>query len=83
MSLERRVQKLEAKVRMLESENVYDSRLISNVEDAMQIIADKLGMSLGELYEGLRGGSGDVRIVVRMSVSGDSTRTGMRQETVR
>ena len=54
MSLERRVQKLEAKVRMLESENVYDSRLISNVEDAMQIIAATLGMSLGELYEGLR-----------------------------
>lgn len=39
---------------MLESENVYDERLAANIEEAMQIIADKLDMPLSELYEVLR-----------------------------
>ena len=54
MSLDRRLRILENKVRMLESENVYDERLAANIEQAMQIIADKLDMPLSELYEVLR-----------------------------
>ena len=54
MSIDDRIKKLEQRVRALESEARYDARVAGSVESAMQIIADKLWMSLSELYEGVR-----------------------------
>tara|TARA_R100000808_G_C2118165_1_gene130163 strand:- start:60 stop:224 length:165 start_codon:yes stop_codon:yes gene_type:complete len=49
-----KIRRLEKRIAMLESEARYDKRVHKSVEDAMQIIADKLGMALGELYEVVR-----------------------------
>ena len=54
MSIDDRIKKLEHRVRRLESEARYDARVAASVESAMQIIADKMGLSLSELYEGVR-----------------------------
>tara|TARA_R100001530_G_scaffold132587_1_gene105152 strand:+ start:828 stop:992 length:165 start_codon:yes stop_codon:yes gene_type:complete len=54
MSIDDRINKLERRVRELEKEARYDARVAGSVESAMQIIADRLGMSLSELYEGVR-----------------------------
>ena len=50
-----RIKKLERRVERLENEPICEEVLKLNgmVIDAMQVIADKLGMSLGELYDGV------------------------------
>ena len=50
-----RIKKLERRVESLENEPLGEGVLKLNgmVKDAMQVIADKLGMSLGELYDGV------------------------------
>lgn len=50
-----RIKKLERRVESLENEPLGEGVLKLNgmVMDAMQVIADKLGMSLGELYDGV------------------------------
>ena len=49
------LKKLEMRVERLENEPICEEVLKLNgmVMDAMQVIADKLGMSLGELYDGV------------------------------
>lgn len=55
MSKVDRLSKLERRVERLENEPICEEVLKLNgmVMDAMQVIADKLGMSLGELYDGV------------------------------
>ena len=55
MSDVERIKKLERRVESLENEPLGEGVLKLNgmVMDAMQVIADKLGMSLGELYDGV------------------------------
>ena len=55
MSEADRIKKLERRVESLENEPLGEGVLKLNgmVMDAMQVIADKLGMSLGELYDGV------------------------------
>jgi|TARA_A100001391_G_scaffold202951_1_gene193966 hypothetical protein len=50
-----RIKKLERRVERLENEPLGHGVLKLNgmVMDAMQVIADKLGISLGELYDGV------------------------------
>ena len=50
-----RIKKLERRVESLENEPLGEGVLKLNgmVMDAMQVIADKLGMALGELYDGV------------------------------
>ena len=50
-----RIKKLERRVERLENEPICEEVLKLNgmVMDAMQVKADKLGMSLGELYDGV------------------------------
>ena len=50
-----RIKKLERRVESLENEPLGHGVLKLNgmVIDAMQVIADRLGMSLGELYDGV------------------------------
>ena len=50
-----RISKLERRVESLENEPVCEEVLKLNgmVMDAMQVVADKMGMSLGELYDGV------------------------------
>jgi len=55
MSKVDRLSKLERRVERLENEPLCEEVLKLNgmVMDAMQVIADRLGMSLGELYDGV------------------------------
>ncbi len=55
MSKVDRLSKLEVRVGRLENEPICEEVLKLNgmVMDAMQIIADRLGMSLSELYDGV------------------------------
>jgi len=55
MSKVDRLSKLERRVESLENEPLCEEVLKLNgmVMDAMQVIADRLGMSLGELYDGV------------------------------
>ena len=50
-----RIKKLERRVESLENEPLGEGVLKLNgmVMDAMQVIADRLGISLGELYDGV------------------------------
>ncbi len=50
-----RIKKLERRVESLENEPLGHGVLKLNgmVMDAMQVIADRLGISLGELYDGV------------------------------
>ena len=50
-----RIKKLERRVESLENEPLGEGvlKLNGRVMDAMQGIADKLGMALGELYDGV------------------------------
>lgn len=50
-----RIKKLERRVECLENEPLGHGVLKLNgmVMDAMQVIADRLGISLGELYDGV------------------------------
>jgi len=55
MSEADRIKKLERRVESLENEPICEEVLKLNgmVMDAMQVIADRLGISLGELYDGV------------------------------
>ena len=55
MSKVDRLSKLERRVERLENEPICEEGLKLNgmVMDAMQVVADKMGMSLGELYDGV------------------------------